>query len=450
VRNPYAMTARTYLRGEYAWMLAAIPFWIFITAVLGRVRGAEGPPLNPAWALIGFFVLNFSAALLNGHLIGMIGSPRGRITPGLAQTHLVVAAVIAGILTVVVPLGQSLAVYGWRGPHLAVISVALAAFSISCYLPYWNRWAAIAWNVLPFAVLRFGGTLAVSAPTNAESLLLLPISGVCLFGVAKRCLNFEAAADMTFQSRAGMDRRREQEVLISPFRALWLLAPARLRRRNSGEAPAIEGLLQRARHWDAAWWNIRMATLLGTIGGVLLALEAYPRGTSQSVDFMLLYFLIPLCACLPFAWVLSPPWRTYWIGEFLRPYSRRQQVLTTGFVLAAASLVGSCLLIAIPFLTIWIGTGVCPATRETQGAIAMSLCGAPLFFALAAANWPPVRAFLSVIPILIVYAAVIWTPLLNPHSVSNVGMTTRAIILAIIGAGLTSAAYRSWLDRDIR
>ena len=42
-----------------------------------------------AWPRMGIysasFFLNFSALLLNGHLIGMIGSARGRITPGLAQ-----------------------------------------------------------------------------------------------------------------------------------------------------------------------------------------------------------------------------------------------------------------------------------------------------------------------------------------------------------------------------
>jgi hypothetical protein len=103
----------------------------------------------------------------------MIGTARGRITPGLAQAHLVVAAAIAGVLTIVIPLGQSLAVSGWRGPHLAVISLALVVFSISCYLPYWNRWAAILWNSLPFAVPFLAGKLAVGAPTNAESLLLL-------------------------------------------------------------------------------------------------------------------------------------------------------------------------------------------------------------------------------------------------------------------------------------
>ena len=243
------------------------PFLDFVTVVSSRVDGAENFLLGPGWAFIGFFFLNFSALLLNGHLIGMIGSARGRITPGLAQAHLVVAAVIAGVLTVVIPLGQSLAVYGWRGPHLAVISLALAVFSISCYLPIWKRWAAVLWWLLPCAAPILGWKFAAWAPTNAESLLLFPVSCACLFGVAKRCLNLEAA-DMTLQGRAGMDRR---QALGSSFHRLWVFAPARLRWPGRGGSAADEGLWQRAKHWDAAWWNIRLATLLGTLGGMLLA-----------------------------------------------------------------------------------------------------------------------------------------------------------------------------------
>ncbi len=363
--------------------------------------------------------------------------------------HLVVAAAIAGLLTIVIPLGQSLAVSGWRGPHLAAISLALAVFSIACYLPYWNRWAAVLWLLLPCAAPILGWRFAAWVPTNAESLLLFPVSCACLFGVAKRCLNLEAA-DMTLQGRAGMDRR---QALGSPFHRLWVFAPARLRWPGRGGSAADEELWQRAKHWDAAWWNMRMATLLGTLGGTLLALMAYSGKTSQGNVFIefggLMFFLIPLCACLPFAWVVNPPWRTYWINEFLRPYSRRQHVGTTGFALAVSSLVGSCLLMGIPFLAIWIATGVCPATRETLCAVAISFCGSPLFVALCAANWPAFRGFLCLALVVIVYAAMVWTPLRDPHSVSNVGVAIRAIVLVVSGAGLTTAAYRSWLDRDI-
>ena len=40
------------------------------------------------------------------------------------------------------------------------------------------------------------------------------------------------------------------------------------------------------------------------------------------------------------------------------------------------------------------------------------------------------------------------TPLLKPQDLSNDGIVIRAIILAVIGVGLTAAAYRSWLNRD--
>ena len=85
MRNRYVMVLGTYGRWEYAWTLAAIPLWIFITVVSSRVDGAENFLLGPGWAFIAFFVLNFSALLLNGHLIGMIGSARGRLTPGLRR-----------------------------------------------------------------------------------------------------------------------------------------------------------------------------------------------------------------------------------------------------------------------------------------------------------------------------------------------------------------------------
>jgi len=446
VRNRYAMVLGTYACKEYAWTLVAIPFWILITAQLGGRSGDRSFLLGPGWAFLGCLFLNFSALLLSGHLIGMIGTARGRITPVLAQAHLVVAAAIAGVLTIVIPLGQSLAVSGWRGPHLAVISLALVVFSIPCYLPYWNRWAAVVWCFLPFAAPFFGWNFAAWAPTNAESLLLLPVSCACLFGAAKRCLNLEAA-DLTFQGRAGMDRR---QALGSNFHRLWVFAPSRLRWPDRGGSAADEGLWQRAKHWDAAWWNIRLATLLGTLGGMLLAVMAYSDKTSQDdVLGRLMFFLIPLCACFPVAWVANPPWRVYWINEFLRPYSRRKHVGTAGFALAVSSLVGSCLLMAIPFLAIWIATGICPVTRETLCAIAIALCGSPLFFALCAANWPAFRGFLCLALVLIVYATAVWTPLCNPHGVSNEGVAIRAIVLVVSGAGLTMAAYRSWLDRDV-
>jgi hypothetical protein len=180
---------------------------------------------------------------------------------------------------------------------------------------------------------------------------------------------------------------------------------------------------------------------------------AYPRHRSADDVFnefgRLMFVLIPLCACLPFAWVLNPPWRTYWINEFLRSDSRQQQIRTTGFALAVSSLVGSSLLIVIPFLAIWIATGVCPATREFQGAIAISFCGMPLFFALGAGNWPRFRAYLSLVVVVLLYAAVVWTPMLSPNSVSTVGIAARAIFLVIAGTGLAAAAYRSWLERDL-
>ncbi len=85
MRNRYVMVLGTYGRWEYAWTLAVIPLWIFITVVSSRVDGEENFLFGPGWAFIGFFFLNFSALLLNGHLIGMISAARGRLTPGLAQ-----------------------------------------------------------------------------------------------------------------------------------------------------------------------------------------------------------------------------------------------------------------------------------------------------------------------------------------------------------------------------
>ena len=452
MRNRYAMVLRTYLRWDYAWVPVAVAFWIIYTVFGSRFGEVDSFPLGRMGALAGFFFLSYVACLLNGHLIGMIGSARGRVTPGLAEAHLLVAAAIAGVLTIAIPLGQSLAVYGWHGPHLAVIALALAVFSITCFLPYWNRLAAALWSLLPFVAIFLRGTRAAWVPTNAEVLVLFLISFACLFRVADRCLHLELA-EVAFRGLVGMDERRVREALGTPFRGLWRFAPDRLRRMGRGGCAADEGLWQRAKHWDAAWWNIQTAAMLGTAGGILFALMAYQNETAKNQPApafgSLIYILLPFCACLPFAWVLNPPWRTYWINEFLRPYSRRQHVGAAGFALAVASLVGSCLFVAIPFIALWIVTGVCPATRETLCAVALSLCGAPLFFALCAANWPPFRACVSLVLVLTVYAVVIWKPMLDLHSVSNVGFATRAIGLMVFGGGLTVGAYRSWLNHDI-
>ena len=47
MRNRYVMVLGTYGRWEYAWTLAVIPLWIFITVVSSRVDGEENFCLAP-------------------------------------------------------------------------------------------------------------------------------------------------------------------------------------------------------------------------------------------------------------------------------------------------------------------------------------------------------------------------------------------------------------------
>lgn len=54
MRNRYVMVLGTYGRWEYAWTLAVIPLWIFITVVSSRVDGEENFLFGPGWAFIGF------------------------------------------------------------------------------------------------------------------------------------------------------------------------------------------------------------------------------------------------------------------------------------------------------------------------------------------------------------------------------------------------------------
>jgi hypothetical protein len=455
VRSRYLMVLETYVRWAFAWFVPVIAFWVYQGVAIVAPRDARSFPLGSDWALFGLFVLGTFAAVLYGHLSETVGSERGRLTPGLAQAHLIVAGALVSIVTVVIPLVLSLATYGLRGPHLAVGGVALAEFSIPCYLFRWNRWGDRLWQIPLAIAFTLAAPIAMRAawfPTNAEVAGLFLISFACLFGVANHWLHFDEEK-LPLRDRAG-DASKSWEWAGRGFAyILRLLTPSRLRRPGRRGYAVREGLWRRALHWDAGWWNIATAAQLGTLMGFPIAVMSLIQAKFIHKPFELhrsvFIIFVPLCACLPIAWVLSPPTRRYWINEFLRPYSRQQLVQAAGVAVALSALVGGSILVGIPLAAAWIMSGACPVTEAELSTLALALSGALSFFALCGANWRAPRSYLLLILVVIVYTVAVWTPVLEPNRVSHLEVTIRALGLLILGTGITAAAYRSWLNRDV-
>lgn len=461
MRSRYLMVLETYVRWAFAWFLPVIALWVYQGVAIVAPHDARSFPLGADWAMFGLFTLGTFAAVLYAHLGEMIGSERGRVTPRLAQVHLIVAGALASLLAVMMPLTLSLATYGLRGPHLAVVALTIAEFSVPFYLARWNRWLVRLLGVpLAIAIVVFVTiNLPVLTPaswvtTRAGVSTMLLVSIVCLFSAAHHCLHFDE--EMATPREGTGDRWTISERAGRGFGyALWLVTLHKRGRLGHRNHPLCEGLWRRALHWDAAWRNIATAFALGALGGLaglFYALMSFTTVRSGNfVEFPPLTFiiLIPACAIIPPVWVLSPPQRTCWISEFLRPYTRQQLLRAAALALAISTLVGVFGLLGIPLIAIGIANGVFPMTRPTFRALAFAFSGAVSFFALGIGNWRAPRAKLLLILVVIVYTVAVWTPLVEPIRVSNLEVASRVLGLLLLGSGITVAAYRSWLNRDV-
>jgi hypothetical protein len=140
--------------------------------------------------MTGWFVsataLAWLGVIMNVHLKEMLGSPNSRVTPNLIGPHFTVALIVAAF-AIGIPSTLALG-FGFRGSHLTVVALSLAAFSIAAFLVHWLPYVAAV--VAPLSVILFCDPDPTWTPPMTGTRITIVVSCATLLAVAFRLRRF--------------------------------------------------------------------------------------------------------------------------------------------------------------------------------------------------------------------------------------------------------------------
>jgi hypothetical protein len=456
VRSRYREALRTYWR--FPLILQAIAAVITVP-VAGMILANEWPRVGNAVPLV--FALPWFASYLSKHLKEMLGSPRSRVTPDLHRTHLVIAAAITAVLAVVIPLLVSLVACGFRGPHLTIVAIALAAFVIPAFVAQFLPIFTVVPTAWAVWFLFSGNHELEMSQSAALPRALLGVSAACLVMLAVRLGRFHEEASgyskrwllqPLWRNRATINKDRDEVIRYWP--QLLIPLPRNLRALG-GQSPGVgEKLLRRALHWHAAWrvgWSMVLQGIV--FGGMQLVILLSLR--PQSTAFFEISLFTIFAGLAPTVWlgshfaILQAPARARLATEFLRPFSRTEHVRAVGLVLAISVVAEALLIVAIPLAGFWLTGANSLWIRQSLWLPAAAASSVPLFFGVGTANLDSEDSFWAMFASLIAYGIFLW--LLASYGNEAVGwlLLDLCAVMVAIGVAVMRASYLSWLNRDV-
>jgi hypothetical protein len=414
------------------------------------------------------------AGVLLSHLAPLLGSARGRLTPGLLRAHFVVAGAWIATFVLFVPFLLSLYFVETNGQRLTIVAVCFATVALFCFVV--QTFAVVLVLIgLAFSIETLG-LVQVTRPLSAfESAALFAVAALSLIGAALRIAHSDAEETMSTEGGLPQQAGRLTGQLIQFARQLARRAtdaiqqlgaaipidqgndrwppdtsqmPCVMRLRTlGGTAPgAAEGLWRRARHWDAAWQTNGTATLWGaTVGGTLIAIDL----CSQRPDVYPCAIAVGLLPIIALFFTVFATYGESWprlAAEFLRPFSREQFVQAVGWAIMTALVRFILLAVVIPALVFWFRGRLSLTGGAFWWTVAV-LAWLPLFLAAALANLPSYEAIFWAILLLVSYGLfLVITVAADAIEPYPTGLL--CAVLLTIGLLSLRGAYRSWLNRE--
>jgi len=455
MRSPLLAAARSYIRPLWLLALAVFAQWLFFVLIQGnpegwnpRVRNARLATITLSYA----YFLQWLAFLLVTHLKEMLGSPTSRLTPRLARLHLRTALLIVAVFTLVVPAAVRWA-YGFHdlSPHLFALS--LTAFATAAAIAQWwpACWAVLAfWSFAGPLILRSEGTGQLWWPTALQAAALLAGSAALLAVLAHRLSRFHEEMG-EYERRIPTTRR---QMLTGPrsqrYTGGWsfpLPVPRNLRALARGKATAEETLLDRARHFHAAWRSIWAALVMGAIMGAMeIGLQFFVQRARPGGPH-LIFASMPFIAMFPLTIVTWSPARKFVLGEFLRPYTRPQFLQAIGAMLGVACLCCWLMMCVVPWIGAWLLLGTSLVGTRAIPQLLLSACSLPLLYAAYAWPWRSwgVVALCTVVG---VQTTALFIAADRAVNLSPIVLAAAAAGMLALGAGGIWLTYRRWLNGD--
>jgi hypothetical protein len=445
MRNRYLAVASTYRRPMFLLLIVPIALRTFVPfKAIGMYE------MGTQMALL-FFCLG---AAMSVHLKETLGSPTSRVAPNLVGPHLTVAGVVAAVFTIGVPLALSFGP-GFHGSQLAVVAFALAAFSFSAFVVHWMPAALRVLIVVPLFLFAFDKPDALALPLAAKTSVALAAS--LTIGLRYRRFNEEMFEYDRRYPPTGFGRRASPSANKGGWTRADLIArllplPRDLRSIAKPYPVAQEMLWQRSSHWDAGWRCCWGATLPAVCIGAILLLDCivFP----DLFQFLYGDFTSPIPVPMISLFALFAVMGRWWtnrgplINEFLRPYSRRQQIQTVGFVLAAATAIAFASMSAALLSVVWIASSNAEAVRSVGRELVLAAGALPFYFGLAAWPFRKATGSMPTFLVLIVMLPSIFVRF-SLTSLPDRAYFQLVCALLVLGCGMTWLTYRRWLDSDL-
>ncbi|HEX4072508.1 MAG TPA: hypothetical protein VHX68_15110, partial [Planctomycetaceae bacterium] len=424
MRNRYREALSTYLR----WPLILLAILTATLALIAALLLAIERPRRITFD--GVFPFGFWLACLGitaaEHLREMLGSPRSRVTPGLRETHLLVAGAMTAIVGFVAPclIGGLTVGLGERG--LAVAAVTLAALTVPAMLSQRPFSGSLRWLIWPlylfvlFVLFRSEGPADIPVSVMA-SVALFAASIGSLLALAIHFLQLRE--ETPGYSRRGLLRplwgpgsaisggRDQKQLQWSTFRVRF---PHNLRALGGKSPGTGETLLRRALHWHAAsqvGWNMLLQGMffgaIVPVMGSLLGTRSLTRSLGYVSDLICL--AAPLVGLYPaFAIALQPAVRARVAGEFLRPFSRSQHVQAVALVLIVFLASEALAIMLFPFAVFWLVASKPVWSQQPLWPMATGLSAIPLFLGVGLANLRESEVFWAILGSWIAYPLFLW------------------------------------------
>ena len=470
--NPYVQVALTYVRRPFSSPQGWVVFLIFL--LLGTEFLAEflsGGRRDIAAAqpqtLLALVVVLFAIFAL--HVKSQFADSRAHLTPGFRRVHVTVAAAVALLLAVVLPL-----VLIWLADLRSVGLVALTVFLLGLLLYQVTHRNLLSWLfVLPFIILFAAPTRILlwqllSGEFEAEAVALLALGAALavLGGVRLMALNEDMPAYKQPTCIGGAWRSTTGPAQAGASMLLTSL-PERFREDNMARL-ANHARRASTSRWSAVCrWRVGMANgwaswLFGV--GVVLAVQFAAwnavRETPEPSTFFWLTFLFWLIASPSFMSLSQLVRRNHQLGyEIMLPVQRRTYLKQVGMAVAVSWLRkwgGMC----AAFMLWWITAaseplrlGLAVNILVFSAGAQVGLFGIVLCVASSAQREPPQR-----LPLLLpLVVGAIGGMLALPIGMACVALSlgkflvplAGAALFAMFGLPLTWFAYRQWLVADL-